>query len=236
MSEQAMNCSRFCGFASTTRSATAVTGLCKRPEGAIRAFLTASRRLHTDYSHQRHDFSSRHPQIGQRKQRDDVRRVLGQALEANLRQPELTFYDPEGVLHLGPYAGLAMLVLARAVSAPTLGQAGHVAGPRGDVPVQISPGDSLLRTTVTGVSPDLLFLAVQQVGHLLDIRFIGRRGGDGVHQAAVWTGLVPALAQQFIAAGGREGMLGQRFFQLFGGKGPWGRQTINLKILEPHVS
>ncbi len=57
---------------------------------------------------------------------------------------------------------------------------------------------------------------------------------DDVDQAAVWTRRIPTLAQQFIAAGRHEGVRRQRCFQLFRGVGPRGRQTVNLKILEPH--
>ena len=52
-----------------------------------------------------------HPQIGQCKQRVQLRRVLGQATVAHLHRTELTLDDTERVLHLGADAGLDALDL-----------------------------------------------------------------------------------------------------------------------------
>ncbi len=52
-----------------------------------------------------------HPQIGQRKQRLQLRRVLGQAAIAHLHMPELALDDSERMLHLGADADLHMLEL-----------------------------------------------------------------------------------------------------------------------------
>lgn len=48
----------------------------------------------------------RHPQIGERKQRVQLRRVLGQSQVAHLHVAELALDDPKRVFHLGPDAGL----------------------------------------------------------------------------------------------------------------------------------
>jgi hypothetical protein len=52
-----------------------------------------------------------HPQIGQRKQRLQLRRVLGQAAVAHLHMTELALDDTEWVLHLGSDACLDALAL-----------------------------------------------------------------------------------------------------------------------------
>jgi hypothetical protein len=54
-----------------------------------------------------------------------------------------------------------------------------------DMPLQALTVHARLRTPVARVGPHVLFLAVQQIGNLLDVGLIGRRGGDRVHQAAI---------------------------------------------------
>ena len=56
---------------------------------------------------------SGHPQIAQGKQRDQLRRVLGQSLVANFGVAELALDDPERVFHLGTDAGLELLSLVQ---------------------------------------------------------------------------------------------------------------------------
>ena len=52
---------------------------------------------------------SHHPQVAQRKQRCQLRRVFDQAPIARLAVAKLALDHPEGVLHLGPNAGLELL-------------------------------------------------------------------------------------------------------------------------------
>lgn len=52
---------------------------------------------------------ARHPLVRQRKQRDELCRVLRQASIANLREPELLLNHSERMLDLGPDAGLQLL-------------------------------------------------------------------------------------------------------------------------------
>lgn len=54
---------------------------------------------------------ARHPQIGQRKQRVQLRRVLGQAAIAHLRMAELALDDTKRMLDLGTDTGLDALDL-----------------------------------------------------------------------------------------------------------------------------
>jgi len=55
--------------------------------------------------------ASGHPDIGQRKQGDELRRVFLQPAIANLDVAELTLDDSEWMLHLGPHAGLELFGL-----------------------------------------------------------------------------------------------------------------------------
>jgi len=58
---------------------------------------------------------SGHPQITQGKQRDQLRRVLGQSFVANLGKAELALDDPERVFQLGTDSGLELLSLVEQV-------------------------------------------------------------------------------------------------------------------------
>ena len=54
---------------------------------------------------------SHHPQVAQRKQRDQLRRVFDKAPIPSLAIAELAFNYPEGMFHFGPNAGLDLLQL-----------------------------------------------------------------------------------------------------------------------------
>ena len=54
---------------------------------------------------------SHHPQVAQRKQRDQLCRVFDQAPIPSLAIAELALDHPEGVFHFGPNAGLDLLQL-----------------------------------------------------------------------------------------------------------------------------
>ena len=56
-------------------------------------------------------YLSGHPDIGQRKQRQELGRVLGQPAIANLAVTELAFDHPKGVFHFGAHTGLELLSL-----------------------------------------------------------------------------------------------------------------------------
>ena len=91
------------------RSAVQSAPSCKKADassvsGALRRVCRLSCCLRAEHCH-RDQFLSRHPQVRQRKQRDDVCSVLGQPAEANLRQPELALDDPKRMLDLYSPAG-----------------------------------------------------------------------------------------------------------------------------------
>jgi hypothetical protein len=80
----------------------------------LKPFEAAGRRLPVVQAHSplhSHELSARHPQIGQRKQRHQLRRVLGQALVAHLGKAELALDDLTQMFHLGPNTGLKFLDL-----------------------------------------------------------------------------------------------------------------------------
>ena len=56
-----------------------------------------------------HQISTRHPQVGQCEQRDQLRRVLGQASVPHLGEAELLLDHAERMLDLGADAGLHLL-------------------------------------------------------------------------------------------------------------------------------
>ena len=59
------------------------------------------------------DLPTRHPQIGQRKQCHQLRRVLGLPFVAHLGETELALDDSKRVFHLGAHAGLHLLSLVQ---------------------------------------------------------------------------------------------------------------------------
>jgi hypothetical protein len=75
----------------------------------------ANRRFWTDHFIQHQQFSARHPQVGQREQRLQLRRVLDQAPIADLHVPELLLDHAKRVFHLGTDAGLDLLDLLSAL-------------------------------------------------------------------------------------------------------------------------
>src|SRR5512140_3427228 len=78
--------------------ADAVTGPDYRHPAALRTQLSCSEQLPTH-----------HPDIGQRKQRVQLRRVLGQATVADFDVAELALDHPEGVLAAGAHLRLETL-------------------------------------------------------------------------------------------------------------------------------
>jgi hypothetical protein len=111
--------------------------------------------------------------------------VLRQTFESHLHEAELPLDHAERVLALGPHAGLLMFLLLDPSLGLALRQFGDVAGPPGDVPFKVVALHAAGRSPVARIGPHRFLLAVQQIGHVLHVRLVGRRGGDRVHQAAV---------------------------------------------------
>jgi hypothetical protein len=93
-----------------------------------------SRCFQTDCSHHRHQLLSRDPQVRQCKQRDDVRGILGQSAQAQLRETELALDDAKRLFELRANAGPAVFGLPGRCLLATVGESGHVAGARRDRP------------------------------------------------------------------------------------------------------
>ena len=72
--------------------------------------------LQAHSSLRRQQLVAHHPQIGQRKQRLELQRVLLQTSVAHLRVSKLPLDHPKGMLHLGPDAGLDLLHLSMSAS------------------------------------------------------------------------------------------------------------------------
>lgn len=134
-----------------------------------------------------------HPQIGERKQHQDLLRVLGQPTVARLDVAELPLDDPKRMLHFGADARLDLLdllgqLVAQALAveqAPLGGHHGHVPAHIGVLRLHLL---ALVHAPVARVGKDIALLAVQQRSSLGHVVRIGRCGGDGVHQAGIGIG------------------------------------------------
>lgn len=82
--------------------------------GPFTALLGLLARLRTHLSHPSRQRAPHHPQIAQREQRLQLRRVLGQSPVAHFHMPELALDHPKRVLHLGAHTRIQELALARA--------------------------------------------------------------------------------------------------------------------------
>lgn len=128
--------------------------------------------------------SSRHPQIAQREQRQQLRGVFRQPPIPHLRVAELPFDHPKRMLHLCPQAGLGVFigVLQR------LHRLAHLlaqARAQRNMPLHIAPLVlfALAHTLIARITQDQFFLTVQQPIDLRHIRHVGRRTHHRMHQA-----------------------------------------------------
>jgi hypothetical protein len=131
---------------------------------------------------------SHHPQVAQRKQRDQLRRVFDQAPIPSLAIAELAFDHPEGVFHLGPNAGLDLLQLVdQGVYSFALLQSPALTRHHGNLPV--NPGVLRLNllalgdAAVAGICEYNIFFNVQQSVRLCDVVLIGSSARNSVNQA-----------------------------------------------------
>ena len=128
-----------------------------------------------------------HPQIGQRKQCVQLRRVLGQAAVAHLHMAELALDDAERMLDLGADAGLdAFDLFGQRIQRICLVQQLSQTWAHGHMPLHIVLGiRSLVRTLVAGVAKDICLLPVQQTVGLDHIVDMSGRAAHGVNQAGI---------------------------------------------------
>ena len=124
-------------------------------------------------------------QIGQTKQREELRRVLGQALVANLLQTKEVFNDVERVLNLGANLRLDLFNLLHAATARRLLQ--HLAFARTQCNVPLDANGNVLfplvHALVARIAESGRFFTMQQRMRLGDVSHIGRRGDQGMGHA-----------------------------------------------------
>src|SRR5690554_3081614 len=133
----------------------------------------------------------RHPQIRQRKQRNQLCGVLGQATEAHLGVTKLALDHPEWMFDLGTYLRLGLLDFALGlVQRAALAQLLVSAAPRRNLPDDRAACmlGTLLDAGIAGIAADQVLFAVQQLVHLGDIGHVGRRAHHAVYQAGFAVG------------------------------------------------
>lgn len=129
-----------------------------------------------------------HPQIAQRKQCVQLRRVLGQSPIAHLHVPELAFDDPKRVLDLGAVTRFDMLQLVEQGAHRTACvQRTALARAHGHMPVGLYALDffSFGHPLVASIGEHIAFLTVHQRGGLRHVIDVGGCAHHGVNQPRV---------------------------------------------------
>ena len=132
-----------------------------------------------------HKPASGHPDIGQRKQRDELCGVFLQSPIAHLAMTELAFDHPERVFHFGAHTSLEFFSLFGERAPGRMLLRFTFTRAHGYLPCHTGGFFSLVGTLVTCVAEDNIFLTVQQAVPLGDIVDVGSRSDDGVHQARI---------------------------------------------------
>ena len=138
-------------------------------------------RPHSSLSTQQ--FAAHHPKIGQRKQRDELRRVFLQPALAHLDEAELAFDNPERVLHLCPNTGLELLCLFAQRAPRRVLVRLAFARPHRNVPIHVCHFKPLAGTLVIGIRKNDRFFAMQQTIAFGDIGHTAGCAAYCVHQA-----------------------------------------------------
>lgn len=86
------------------------------------------------------------------------------------------------MLRFRAHTGLAVLGLTNLCLGPTFRQLGDAAWLGCNLPLQIFAIHLQCSAPLAGLGPDLFCLVMQQVGHLVDLRLVGRRSGHHEHQ------------------------------------------------------
>jgi hypothetical protein len=160
--------------------------LLKGANGQFSGLLPPFPDLQTHSSlHPVHKPASGHPDIGQRKQRDELCGVLGKPPVAHFDVTELALDNPKRMLHLGPHAGFELfgLFVQRAPGRVLLRAA--LARAHRHMPIHASGVGSFAGALVARISKDNLFFTVQQRMPLGDIIDVSRRSDNGVHQTGL---------------------------------------------------
>ncbi len=128
-----------------------------------------------------------HPQVGQGKQRHDLRRVFLQTTVAHLHISKLLLEHPEGVFHLGPDARLGALQLVdQIIKRLVFVQRPAQAWAHGHVPAHGLPGiGALVRPLVARITKGICLLPVQQAVGLNHVVHVAAGAPHRVHQARI---------------------------------------------------
>ena len=152
------------------------------PFGALGGHFSADQ---THSSPCPHQLPARHPQIGQRKQSHQLRRVLGKTTVAHLGESKLALDDTKRVLHLDPHACLELLSLLGKRTTGRLLLLYAFARAHGHLPLHARGFGALGCPLVARVSKYNLLISMQQPMTLRHIIDVGRCFDDGVYQAGV---------------------------------------------------
>jgi hypothetical protein len=130
--------------------------------------------------------SSRHPHIAQRKQRHQLRRILGRPFVADLGETELALDHAKRVLDLRANAGFDLLgFVQQAAPRRLLVKRPLLAWTHGGMPVNARGVRPLDCPRVAGIRKDHPFFTLQQAMTLRDIVDICRCADDGVQQVRI---------------------------------------------------
>jgi len=131
-----------------------------------------------------HKPASGHPDVGQRKRRDELWGVFGKPPVAQFYVAELALGYPKRMLHLGPPAGFELfdLFMQRAPGRVLLRAA--LTSAHRHMPIHASGVGSLAGALVVArISKDQLLFPVRQRMVLRDVVDVGCRADDRMHQA-----------------------------------------------------
>jgi hypothetical protein len=126
--------------------------------------------------------SSQQVQVRQRKGGKQPRSVLRQASVAHLGKAPQALHDTEGMFTAGP-GGRAQAVESALERTQRPARVGTAVDAVTDATLQCALAVRL--APVRLIAKDLALLAVQQLPHLGDVRNVGRRGGQSVHDATL---------------------------------------------------
>lgn len=145
-------------------------------------------RAHLSLGHHVEQSLARQPQVGQGKQRHELRAVLGQPAIVRLAVAKEVLDDVKGVLGLGTNASLDALELSEHRSHRALSfQRTALAKTHGHVPVDVFALDlfALVHTLVARIGKDVTLLTVEQLARLRDVADVGSSAHHRVHQTRV---------------------------------------------------
>ena len=129
-----------------------------------------------------HKPASYHPDIGQRKQRDELRSVFLEPAIAHLGMSELTLDDSKRMLHLGPDTGLEFLGFFSELATRRVLLLSALARAHVHVPIHARGLRSFAGTKIARIGKHHVLLSGQQAVSLSHIVDIGSSADDGVHQ------------------------------------------------------